>query len=78
MYVEQMKYTCTRVRKSIIYIIFCQKLQYFEKMVNKITFLVKTFGQYTKHNFELKLLKLHENHIKKNVKKGFSNYLIKA
>ena len=34
----------------------------------KITFLVKTIlGQPTKHNFELKMLKLLENHVKTKV-----------
>ena len=34
----------------------------------KTTFLVKTFfKQPTKQNFELKMLKLHENHLKTNV-----------
>ena len=36
----------------------------------------KNFGQPTKCNFELKMLRFHENHLKTNVKERFSQFFL--
>ena len=42
-----------------------------EKMAKNHFFGKKNLGQRTKHNFDLKMLKLLENHVKTKSKRGF-------
>ena len=46
---------------------FYQKCHFFEKMAKSHFLVKKILGQPTKHNFELKMLKLLENHVKTKV-----------
>ena len=53
------------------------KIYIFLRKWQTITFLVKkVFEQPTKRNFELKMIKLHDNHLKTNIQEGFSHFYI--
>ena len=48
---------------------------FFQKMAKNDIFDQKNFGLSTKRNFKIKILKLHENHLKTNVYEWFHHFI---
>ena len=53
---------------------FAENYDILRKQQKTTFFGRKKFGQPTKGNHELKMLKLDENHLKTNVEEGFSHF----